>query len=220
MGKLNHTNIVSLHEVVSVDDFYYLVLDFYPGGNLCDMNGNQEGFKLQEEIASLSNSRLRTRCASAEVTSNPFLWISILSNPASVCCPGDLRQAVCVHPGGRHVVSRGVPLCHVSDQRNSSVSDHRGQTLNHQHRLSGRLPFDVEEDCSKHQQLIAMINEGFTDEISAGLGAKVSVEARLLVSRLLTVHPNLRIKVAPILKPFLTSVEGEGCCSLLLGHST
>ena len=91
--------------------------------------------------------------------------------------------------------------------------------MNHQHRLSGRLPFDVEEDCSKHQQLIAMINEGFTDEISAGLGAKVSVEARLLVSRLLTVQPNLRIKVALDLKPFLTSVEGEGCCSLHLGHS-
>ena len=37
-----------------------------------------------------ANSRLRTRCGSAEVTSNPFLWISILSNPASVCCPRDL----------------------------------------------------------------------------------------------------------------------------------
>ena len=67
-------------------------------------------------------------------------------------------------------------------------------------RLSGRLPFDVEEDCSKHQQLIAMINEGFTDEISFGLGAKVSVEARLLLSRLLTVQHDLRIKVAPDLK--------------------
>ena len=77
----------------------------------------------------------------------------------------------------------------------------------------------MEEDCSKHQQLIAMINEGFTDEISAGLGAKVSMEARLLVSRLLTVQPNLRIKVAPDLKPFLNPVEGEGCCGLLLGHS-
>ena len=174
MVKLNHPNIVSLHEVVSVGDFYCLVLDFYPGGNLCDMIGSQEGFKLQEEIARLlfrqilaglgylhsksiihrdiklenilldethrnaviadfglsnfwdANSRLRTRCGSAEVTSNLFLCISILSYPASVCCPGDLRQAVSVHPGGRHVVSRGVPLCHVSDQSNSSssVSDH------------------------------------------------------------------------------------------------
>ena len=54
----------------------------------------------------------------------------------------------------------------------------------------------MEEDCSKHQQLIAMINEGFTDEISSGLGSKVSVEARLLLSRLLTVQHDLRIKVA------------------------
>ena len=69
--------------------------------------------------------------------------------------------------------------------------------MNRQHRLSGRLPFDVEEDCSKHQLLIAMINEGFTAKISAGLGAKLSVEARTLVSRLLTFDPHLRIKVAP-----------------------
>ena len=74
--------------------------------------------------------------------------------------------------------------------------------MNQQHRLSGRLPFDVEEDCSKHQLLIAMIDKGFTAEISAGLGPRVSVEARLLVSRLLTVQPDLRIKVAPNSKPF------------------
>ena len=51
MAKLNHPIIVFFHRVVSVGDFYCLVLDFYPGGNLCDMIGSQEGFKLQEEIA-------------------------------------------------------------------------------------------------------------------------------------------------------------------------
>ena len=60
----------------------------------------------------------------------------------------------------------------------------------------------MEEDCSKHQLLIAMINKGFTAEISSGLGPRVSVEARRLVSRLLTVQPDLRIKVAPNSKPF------------------
>ena len=74
--------------------------------------------------------------------------------------------------------------------------------MNYLCRLCGRLPFDVEEDCSKHQLLIAMIDKGFTAEISAGLGPRVSVEARLLVSRLLTVQPDLRIKVAPNSKPF------------------
>ena len=81
--------------------------------------------------------------------------------------------------------------------------------MNRQLRLSGRLPFDVEEDCSKHQQLITMINKGFTDDISAGLGSKVSMEARLLVSRLLTVQPNLRIKVDPDLKPDLNLFKAK-----------
>ena len=60
------------------------------------------------------------------------------------------------------------------------------------------MPFDVEEDCSKYQQLISIINKGFTDEISAELCEKVSMESRLLVSRLLTVHPNHGIKVADL----------------------
>ena len=80
----------------------------------------------------------------------------------------------------------------------------------------------MEEDCSKHQQLIAMINKGFTDEISAGLGAKVSVEARLLVSRLLTVQPNLRIKVAPDLKPdsnLLKAKDAAACSWVTLADS-
>ena len=78
--------------------------------------------------------------------------------------------------------------------------------LNHPNTVSFFVPFDMEEDCSKHQQLIAMINGGLTDEISAGLGAEVSVEARLLVSRLLTVQPSLRIKVDTNLKRRLTQI--------------
>ena len=124
MANLSHPNIVSLHEVVSVGDFYCLVLDFYPGGNLCDMIGDQEGYKLEEEVARClfkqilaglgylhsksiihrdiklenilldktqrkaiiadfglsnfwdANSRLKTRCGSAEVTLKFFFWIN------------------------------------------------------------------------------------------------------------------------------------------------
>ena len=83
----------------------------------------------------------------------------------------------------------------------------------------------MEEDCSKHQQLIAMINEGFTDEISSGLGAKVSVEARLLLSRLLTVQHDLRIKVVPDLKKIksnsnlLKAKDAATCSWVTLAHS-
>ena len=73
--------------------------------------------------------------------------------------------------------------------------------LNHPNTVSFFVPFDMEEDCSKHQQLIAMIKGGLTDEISAGLGAEVSVEARLLVSRLLTVTPADSIPPASIPSP-------------------
>ena len=51
MAKLNHPIIVFLHRIVSVGDFYCLLPHLYPGANLCDIFGSQEGFKLQEEIA-------------------------------------------------------------------------------------------------------------------------------------------------------------------------
>ena len=140
MANLSHPNIVSLHELVSVGDFYCLVLDFYPGGNLCDMIGDQEGYKLEEEVARClfkqilaglgylhsksiihrdiklenilldktqrkaviadfglsnfwdANTRLKTRCGSAEVTLNilfadpntTLLFFSMLPRRSSI----------------------------------------------------------------------------------------------------------------------------------------
>ena len=144
MAKLNHPNIVSLHEVVSVGDFYCMVLDFYPGGNLCDMIGSQEGFKLQEDVARVlfrqilaglgylhsksiihrdiklenilldethrkaviadfglsnywdANSRLRTRCGSAEV--NPFFfYLNITSSNLSLLLPRSSTSSLPTH---------------------------------------------------------------------------------------------------------------------------
>ena len=68
-----------------------------------------------------ANSRLRTRCGSAEV--NPFFFISTLPLPTLVCCPRDLRHSVSLHTGRRHVVSWGFPLCHVSDNEVSNQSN-------------------------------------------------------------------------------------------------
>ena len=68
-----------------------------------------------------ANSILRTRCGSAEV--NTFFFISTYPHPTLVCCSRDLRQAVCLHTGRRHVVSWGFPLCHVSDNEVSNQSN-------------------------------------------------------------------------------------------------
>merc|ERR1711990_538955 len=203
MAKLNHPNIVSLHEVVSVGDFYCLVLDFYPGGNLCDMIGSQEGFKLQEEIARLLFRQILAGLGylhSKSIIHRDIKLENILLDETH-------KKAVIADFGLSNFFDANSRLrtrCGSAEYAAPEIFDRQSSYtqgvdmwslgVSLYAMLSGRLPFDVEEDCSKHQQLIAMINEGFTDEISAGLGAKVSVEARLLVSRLLTVQPNLRIK--------------------------
>ena len=70
--------------------------------------------------------------------------------------------------------------------------------------LTGRLPFEVEDD-SRHQLLIAVIKEGLTSQLIAGLGA-VSEDVKMLLSRLLTVPPGLRITAEEAAgSPWLTS---------------
>ena len=51
MSKLHHPNVVSLHEVCSIKDFFCLVMDFYPGGNLCDLVQDHPNGKLEEKHA-------------------------------------------------------------------------------------------------------------------------------------------------------------------------
>ena len=111
---------------------------------------------------------------------------------------------------GVSLYAMSVIMIQSAKARELHLQDH---VVQQSYRLSGRLPFDVEEDCSKHQLLIAMINKGFTAEVSAGLGAKVSLEARLLVSQLLTVRPDLRIKVVQQSKPLevLGTMRTESC---------
>ena len=87
MAKLNHPNIVSLHEVVSVGDFYCLVLDFYPGGNLCDMIGSQGASSCRRRSPGSSSDRSwqgwATSTARASYTATSSLKTS--------CCRGDFQ---------------------------------------------------------------------------------------------------------------------------------
>ena len=51
MSKLNHPNVVALHEVCSTKDFFCMALDFFPGRTLCDLVQDHPKGKLEEEQA-------------------------------------------------------------------------------------------------------------------------------------------------------------------------
>ena len=87
MAKLNHPIIVFLHRIVSVGDFYCLLPHLYPGANLCDIFGSQEGFKLppggagltaqqEHQSSSIATSSWRTSCwpSMEEVVVELILW--------------------------------------------------------------------------------------------------------------------------------------------------
>ena len=44
-------HIVTLHEVCAYQNLYCLVLDFWPGGSLCDYISQKEALKLEEDHA-------------------------------------------------------------------------------------------------------------------------------------------------------------------------
>ena len=51
MTRLDHPNIITLHEVCAFQNLYCLVLDFWAGGSLCDFIHHQEAGKLGEDQA-------------------------------------------------------------------------------------------------------------------------------------------------------------------------
>ena len=96
-------------------------------------------------------------------------------------------------------------------------------------RLTGRLPFEAESDSSKHHLLIASIKQvtrrssagsftksvqGFSSRLISELDG-LSLEVKLLLARLLTVEPHLRINVsAALYAQHFTSLNSEHCCRL------
>ena len=51
LSKLYHKNVVRLFEVATSDTFYCLIMEYFPGGSLCDLI--QDKGKLKEEDARL-----------------------------------------------------------------------------------------------------------------------------------------------------------------------
>ena len=49
MSRLNHPHVVALYEVCSSKDFFCLALEFFPGGNLCDLVQDNPNGKLEKE---------------------------------------------------------------------------------------------------------------------------------------------------------------------------
>jgi len=51
MAKLNHPNVVRLYEVCSHVEFFCLAMDYYSGGNLCDLVCQSDSSKIEEKTA-------------------------------------------------------------------------------------------------------------------------------------------------------------------------
>ena len=75
--------------------------------------------------------------------------------------------------------------------------------------LSGQLPFEVEGGDNEIKELIGIIMAGLTKQNFERLG-QVSIESKLLISQLLMVDQNSRIKIEDVSKSvWISKMEEE-----------
>ena len=148
------------------------------------------------------DTKLQTRCGSAEVVA-PVLPLLPDTSLLQYAAP-EIYDTAVTYSTAVDMWSLGVCLYSMWAQA-APVLSHPPAP-----RLTGRLPFEAEGDSSNHHLLIASIKQvtgsrsagmfsksvqGFTSRLICELGG-VSLEAKLLLARLLTLEPSLRINVS------------------------
>jgi len=208
MSKLHHPNVVSLHEVCSIKDFFCLVMDFYPGGNLCDLVQDHPNGKLGEKQARIYFKQMVDGLSyihSQHIIHRDMKLDNIfLNKEKTVVVIGDFGLSNFWKPG-----SNLETRCGSAEYAAPEILDkkkHYDQAVDIWSlgiilyaMLSGQLPFEVIGGYNNIKELSDIIMAGLTMENFAKLG-EVSLEVKLLISQLLVVDMDNRIKIEDVVK--------------------
>ena len=216
MLKLNHPNVVSLHEVCSYENFFCLVMDLYPGGSLCDLLEEHLDGKLEEARSKSFLSQLATGLkyihSKGIIHRDIKLENIYLDKNKAIAYIGDFGLSNFWAPGMQlktrcgsaeyaapELFNRELDYDHAVDVWSLGVLIYA--------LLTGTLPFTVEGGENKVKQLVAVINAGLTEEHLAQLG-HLSEDCKLAVSNMLEVDRAKRISLKELEEhPWLMDVE-------------
>ena len=203
MLKLNHPNVVSLHEVCSYDNFFCLVMDMYPGGTLCDLLEKHPDGKLGEVQTKSFLSQLVAGLK--YIHSKGIIHRDIkpenifLNKNNTVAYIGDFGLSSFWMPGKQLKTRCGsaeyaAPELFDKEVDYNQAVDVWSLGVLLYALLTGTLPFHVQDGENKVKQLVAVINAGLTERHFIRLG-NLSVECKLVVSKMLEVNQTKRISL-------------------------
>ena len=201
MTQLDHPNIISLHEVCAFQNIYCLVLDFWPGGSLCDYICQKEAGKLEEVQAQKLFKQILNgveHIHSRNVVHRDIKLDNILINKAgdhvvigdfglsNFLLPGQLLRTHC---GSPEYTAPEVILQSSRDFTKEVDIWSCGVVLYTM--IAGRLPFTGPWKEKGKERLRAQISAGLTEKHYKHLG-EVSEGCRSVLHQILSVGVDVR----------------------------
>ena len=210
MSKLHHPNVVGLHEVCFTKDFFCLVMDFYPGGNLCDLVQDHPNGKLEEKQARIYFKQMvdgLNYIHRQDIIHRDMKLENIfLNKERTLVVIGDFGLSNFWKTGSNVKTRCGSAeyaapeMLTFDDKKNyNQAVDIWSMGIILYAMLSGQLPFEVVGGYNNIKELSDIIMAGLTRENFTKLG-EVSLEVKLLISQLLVVNMDNRIKIEDVSK--------------------
>jgi len=221
MSRLSHPRIVALFEVCSSTEFFCLALDYFPGGTLCDLlQGHPQG-KLEEDQTRIYFMQLVEGVSyihSKGIIHRDIKLENIFLNKEKTeVVIGDFGLSNFWQPGAMMKTRCGsaeyaAPEIFDESKSYDQAVDIWSLGVVLYAMLCGHLPFEVDESEIHLKELIKIINTGLTKRSMSNLG-QISYECKDLLSRILSVDQNSRIKLYNVAKHCWFSKFG---CELII----
>ena len=205
MSRLNHPRVVALFEVCSSKDFFCLALDYFPGGNLCDLVQNHPRGRIEEEQARIFFKQMVEGLSYIHgegiIHRDIKLENIYLNKEKTEVAIGDFGLSN-FWQHGAHLKTRcgsaeyAAPEIFDKSMKYDQAVDIWSLGIVLYALISGRLPFEVEGE-NDVRELMKVINAGLTEQNMRNLG-EVSMKSKLLISQLLQVDKESRITIPEI----------------------
>ena len=205
MSRLNHPRVVALFEVCSSKDFFCLALDYFPGGNLCDLVQNHPRGRIEEEQARIFFKQMVEGLSYIHgegiIHRDIKLENIYLNKQKTEVVIGDFGLSN-FWQHGAHLKTRcgsaeyAAPEIFDKSMKYDQAVDIWSLGIVLYALISGRLPFEVEGQ-NDVRELMKVINAGLTEQNMKNLG-EVSMKSKLLISQLLQVDKESRITIPEI----------------------
>jgi len=206
MAKLNHPNVVRLYEVCSHVEFFCLAMDYYSGGNLCDLVCQSESSKIEEGTAKVYYNQIINGLKYIHklgiIHRDIKLENIFLTRDKNVAVIGDFGLSNFWNSKA-HLKTRcgsaeyAAPELLNKNMKYDQAIDVWSSGVVLFAMLTGQLPFNADEQKNKVSALFNQIKIGLNETHMTQMKS-VSFQARSLLSNVLCVDVDMRFSVTQI----------------------